>query len=60
LSAAFALTVTVALTEEPLEGEVTETVGAVVSAVVDAAWLTVEVLPAMVMVPLREEVAGFA
>jgi hypothetical protein len=50
----------VPLTVEPLEGEVTETVGAVLSAVEAAAWLTVKVFPAMVMVPERELVLVLA
>jgi hypothetical protein len=60
LSEAVALSVMVPLTVEPFEGEVTETVGTVVSAEEVEAWLTVKVLPAMVMVPERELVLVLA
>jgi hypothetical protein len=44
----------VPLTELPLEGAVTETVGGVVSEPDPAAWFTVKVRPAIVIVPERE------
>jgi hypothetical protein len=60
LSEAVAVRVTVPLTVLPPLGAVKETAGGVVSAVEVPAWLTVKVLPAMVMVPVRELVEVLA